>query len=159
MEASKEMMVSIAKIIALMRELQQRQSGGGGNSGSRYIHSACVCVCVCACVCVCVRTHACVHTCIAWRAAYWAAYHASSYPHSRGALFLLLYTYCTLLTVLNRLFLLEMFPCRYPTKCWLLLPLYPSEGDPLHPTLSLTRAATNRRRYILLALTGGRISN
>ena len=43
MEASKGLFVSNAKIIALMRELQQRQSGGGGNSGSRYIHSVCVC--------------------------------------------------------------------------------------------------------------------
>jgi len=34
MEASKGLFVSNAKIIALMRELQQRQSGGGGNSGT-----------------------------------------------------------------------------------------------------------------------------
>jgi len=43
MEASKGLFVSNAKIIALMRELQQRQSGGGGNSGSRYIQCVCVC--------------------------------------------------------------------------------------------------------------------
>ena len=42
MEASKGMFVSNAKIIALMRELQQRQSGGGGNNGSRYIQCVCM---------------------------------------------------------------------------------------------------------------------
>ena len=47
MEASKGLFVSNAKIIALMRELQQRQSGGEGNSGSRYIQCVCVCVLLC----------------------------------------------------------------------------------------------------------------
>ena len=48
MEASKSLFVSNAKIISLMKELQQRQSG------MTRIVMRCVCVCECVCVCVCV---------------------------------------------------------------------------------------------------------
>lgn len=37
MEASKGLFVSNAKIIALMKELQQRQAGGGGKRSNRYV--------------------------------------------------------------------------------------------------------------------------
>lgn len=123
-------------------------------SGRKLVSILCVLVSVCVCVC----TYACMCT-------YMHSLEGSIScilipPLQRSTVLVIVHILgCSLLTVLNRRFLLEMFPCRYPIKCWLLLPLCPSEGDPLYPTLSLIWAATHRRRYILLALTGGRISN